>query len=410
MRILLTSFLAKFPHVGGMWQYVSTLKEGLERRGHVVDLFSMTNSQYLLSSKQGLQQIKINSLVSTKFQQYFHRQWELIDPWIKNLEISRSGFALAASYFGIRDYDVIHAQDVFAARAFQRIAEGIPLVATIHGSLYQELFSRQHDFGAIRRKYVHDLEHAGSKLSDCAIMPSHWLANIFQEMYHLDSAQFTVIPNGLDIAAMRHKMMADDSPPTVAAAAPVKEDQMIFICPARLVTEKGHRILLEALRTLGQQRQNWLCWIVGDGPLQDKLVAMAEDLSLQSHVQFLGNRSDVPALLRKADAVVLPSLIDNCPYAILEAMAAGKPVVASAAGGIPEMIEDGCTGVLFPTGDSRALSEKLQFILSDRTVVDRMVRNAKQRLMQHHTLDIMVARTLAVYQQSIMKHSGGHAV
>jgi hypothetical protein len=96
--------------------------------------------------------------------------------------------------------------------------------------------------------------------------------------------------------------------------------------------------------------------IVGDGPCRDQLMAQARDAGVLSHIEFIGHRDDVPAILAGADLFVLPSESEASPTAIFDAMAAGLPVVASRVGGIPELVADGVTGLLVPPADPDALA------------------------------------------------------
>ncbi len=132
----------------------------------------------------------------------------------------------------------------------------------------------------------------------------------------------------------------------------------------RLHPQKGLPHLLNALPHTRQQLPETRLLIVGDGELQDELSAQAQKLGLSDVIIFTGARSDIPDILAALDLFVLPSLWEGLPLAVLEAMAAGLPVVATAVGGVPELVTDGETGRLVPPGDTVALAQAIIAILS----------------------------------------------
>ena len=143
----------------------------------------------------------------------------------------------------------------------------------------------------------------------------------------------------------------------------------LLICPARLVDDqKGQHVLVDALAVV---RKNIpaAVWFIGKAakPYQDLLEAQAQALGLSQAIHFLGYRSDLPALLPLADIVVLPRMHEAVPRVLLEAMAAGRPVVATNVGGTPELVTEGETGLLVPPSDASRLAEALIALLGDRS-------------------------------------------
>ena len=146
----------------------------------------------------------------------------------------------------------------------------------------------------------------------------------------------------------------------------MKDDKKwLFLCPARLVPVKGHKTLLLALQELKNMRTDFICWLAGDGELKDNLVDNVQKLGIQEHVKFLGDRDDVPSLMRLADIMILPSLQDNLPFSIMEAQIVGLPVIAAKTGGIPEMIIEGETGLLFVKEDASGLTNQIVRLMND---------------------------------------------
>lgn len=139
--------------------------------------------------------------------------------------------------------------------------------------------------------------------------------------------------------------------------------------------------------------------VAGEGPLRESLEARARELGLGEIVRFLGYRRDVPALLAAADVFVLPSHRDAFPTAILEAMAAGLPVIATRAGGIPEIVEDDLSGLLVPPGSPRDLAEALGRVLGDPALARRLGEAGRRRVRERFSLDTWRDRLCSLYEE-----------
>jgi glycosyltransferase involved in cell wall biosynthesis len=139
----------------------------------------------------------------------------------------------------------------------------------------------------------------------------------------------------------------------------------VCLMPARLHEEKGHRVLFEALPRVAAQVGRVLVLLAGDGPHRRELEGEVRTRGLTRSVRFLGRRGDIPELIALCSVLVLPSFAESFGFAALEAMSLGRPVVASRAGGLPEVVADGETGLLVPVGDAGALAEALSRVLTD---------------------------------------------
>jgi glycosyltransferase involved in cell wall biosynthesis len=168
-------------------------------------------------------------------------------------------------------------------------------------------------------------------------------------------------------------------------------DAPVLIVTSRLHHAKGHAHLLEALAGLGQAVPRVRLLVVGDGTERAKLEAQARASGLGEAVVFTGFRDDVADLLRAADLFVLPSLLEGMPNTVLEAMAVGLPVVASAVDGVPEVVVDGATGLLVPAGQAQALGDAIARLLAEPAAAAAMGRAGLERVRERFTL----ARTLA---------------
>ncbi len=164
-----------------------------------------------------------------------------------------------------------------------------------------------------------------------------------------------------------------------------------------LVGHKSPGDLLEALSALSTEVHGVLA---GAGELEGELRRRAGEPDLRGRVHFLGHRDDVPRILRSVDAFCLPSRLEGLGTSVLDAMAAGAPVVASAGGGIPEMVEDGVSGLLAPPGRPGSLAAALERVLGDSDLAETLRRGGRRRV-GDFTAARMVEATLAVYESII---------
>ncbi|UVI33746.1 glycosyltransferase family 4 protein [Paenibacillus spongiae] len=182
-------------------------------------------------------------------------------------------------------------------------------------------------------------------------------------------------------------------------------NKTIIICTGRLSEDKGQRYLLDALARVKKNRIDWVCWIVGSGNEEKDLKKQSKRLGLSGMVQFLGWRSDIPALLKQAHIVVIPSLEDNYPYSLVEAQAAGKSIIASRVGGITEMVKHGKNGLLVPAGDSKKLYRQIKVLLKDPDLQERLGKGAKVWGTTHCSLDTMMKQVMVVYNKALKSKS-----
>ena len=189
-----------------------------------------------------------------------------------------------------------------------------------------------------------------------------------------------VVPLGIDLERF-------------ASGTPVLEGTVVGNV-ARLAPQKGHRTLLDAVPHVLERHPGARFAIAGDGELREELERRAEQYG--DHVVVLGNRSDVPDLLASFSVFAYPSHFEGLCLAVIEAQAAGVPVVATPVGGIRETVVDGETGLLVPPGDGRALADAIARLLDDRAEAARLATRARERA-QRYSGRRMVEATLALY-------------
>ena len=139
--------------------------------------------------------------------------------------------------------------------------------------------------------------------------------------------------------------------------------------------------------------------LVGEGPLAGEMHLYTERLGIASNVRFLGWRDDVPAILAAMDICVLASLWEGLPYTLLEAMAAGKPMVATSVGGSREIVVDGETGLLVPPRNPSALARGIMRLLADQALAAEMGRRGRERVHDVFSIEAMLRKTEEVYEK-----------
>ena len=170
---------------------------------------------------------------------------------------------------------------------------------------------------------------------------------------------------------------------------------------------KGHRFLLEAMPEILRRWPKAVLLVIGRGELEVALKELVEQLAIVANVHFLGMRQDVPRLLSLLDACVLPSLSEGLSLALLEAMASGKPVVATRVGGNPELIDHGRTGFLVQPEDAKDLAANLVKLLSDPGMMQEFGRQGVDRVRQHFSMGRMVDGYRDLYVASLSVHHSG---
>ncbi len=177
--------------------------------------------------------------------------------------------------------------------------------------------------------------------------------------------------------------------------------QPVLMTVGRLAVQKGQRFLVDALPQLVARWPDLVAVVVGDGHLREQLEAQADALGVRRALRLVGHRPDARDLLVGADVFVLPSRHEGMPMALLEAMDAALPVVATRVVGTEEVVEDGVTGRLVPSEDPAALADALAEVLADEALRRRLGAEGQRRFLDTFTAARMAAATLAVYDEAL---------
>jgi len=261
------------------------------------------------------------------------------------------------------------------------------VIFTAHNSIFYE------EWPEWKKKLFARVERFLARFTDKIITVSDALKQELMEREGLPVKQLTTIYNGIevdrfnakvDVKAVRRNLNIPELGPVVGTIA-------------RLAPQKGVSYFLKAASLLKEYQVNFL--VVGDGPLEETLKQEAAELGLQGRVIFAGRRENIAEILSVLDIFVLPSITEGLPLTILEAMAAGKPVVATRVGGVPEAIVEGKTGLVVAPKDPEALAVALAGLIGERDRLMRMGTNGQKHVREKFTVSMMVEKTMELYQQ-----------
>ena len=242
------------------------------------------------------------------------------------------------------------------------------------------------DFQSVKDSFISALERCILHAFDRVVVVSdHMIAQLQRFGLRAD-----VVYNGIDMQPFSH------------SSSDIKHrmnwcGRPVIGAIGRLAPQKGLQYLLRAAPEVLREIPNTLIVLVGDGPERNALETEAIQLGIERSVCFLGVREDIPELLSSMDVVVMPSLFEGLPMALLEAMASGRAVVASRVGGIPNAIQDRVNGVMLPPGDVSSLTAALCDLLKNSELRLALGQKARETVRSHFSAAAMAKRYLEVY-------------
>ena len=224
---------------------------------------------------------------------------------------------------------------------------------------------------------------------DKLIFVNNGTRKAFIKLYNVNSGKCKTIYNGINTP----KFHLGNVRESVREKLGVGEYETMLLATGNLSFVKGHDILISAVKLLVDQGKAIKCFIAGQGELKDALLQKIIECNLLANVQLLGYRDDVPHLLSATDIFVMPSLNEALGYSILEAMAAGKPVVASKVGGIPEVITNGKEGILVTPSDPEALSDAIDLLFIDKKLREKIGAAGVEKVNKVFSVQSMMKQT-----------------
>lgn len=273
--------------------------------------------------------------------------------------------------------DLVHAHFATEPTAVARALaaeRGLPFTFTAHG--YDVYRRPPADFG----------DRAAAAAAVVTVSEAN--ARHIAVMHRVDRSRIVVLPCGVDTERFRPAERRPPEPPHI-------------VCVARLVPVKNLGLLLEACRIIYDKRVDFRCIVVGDGRAREELVALRDRLRLGAIVEFAGpaRQGEVLARWQRAAVAVLTSHSEGMPVSLMEAAACGVPAVATAVGGVPELVNEGVTGLLAPGGDAHAIARKLDGVLRDPHFATRLGAAARRRVEERFSLRRQVDGLLSLWTE-----------
>jgi glycosyltransferase involved in cell wall biosynthesis len=302
----------------------------------------------------------------------------------KQFKLDPMALGRLVRFLRARRFDVLQTW-IFAANTYGRVAAGlarVPVVVTAEMAV--DLWKSPRELAVDRFL---------ARWTDRVVGNSRAVVAFYRQ-HGLPERRLALIPSGI----------GDEEPPAVDRAALRAEfgwpgDAPLLLFAGRLAAQKGIDDLVTAIDLVQYVLPELRVLIVGDGPLRAPLEETARAFRLDGMVRFTGHRDDVPRLLAAADLLVLPSLYEGLPNVVLEAMRFAKPVVATAAPGTTEVVDDGRTGLLVPVHDPPALAQAIRTVLRDPALARRLGDAGRARVVAEFRAATMIERFAALYEE-----------
>lgn len=350
---------------GGAERHALALTTGLVQRGHGCQVAYLVGDGYLdgTFASRGVPTTNLRA-----------RSW--VDP---------AALARLIQLVRRERFDVLHGH-LFPGEVFATLAglwaPGVALVCTKHND---EAFLRRRHFGILHRIISYRAART--------IAISDHVRRFTIEIGTADPSRVLTIHYGYDVPA------AFPSREDVRRTVGAQTEGFLVGTAARLAVQKGHMHFLEAMPALVSEIPSLQVVIVGEGPMRPTLERRARELGVDQYLRLPGFCPDVQGFMCGLDIFVMPSLWEGFGLVLLEAMAAGRPIVASNVSAIPEVVEDGVTGLLVPPADPAALAEAILTLWREPALREKLGHGGRERLQERFSLDHMVDRTEQVYTE-----------
>jgi glycosyltransferase involved in cell wall biosynthesis len=376
--LLVTSW--EFPHVGGVSSHISLLADKLEiSHSEVINFRHITNENASSLLKKLI--IKASRAIRKTF------NFQTITTYSDALQ----------KVIQKEDFEIIHCHDAMAAwaaiKARQKFKRNYKIVVTVHGPTSRHMIEEGQHPNTPDVLKVEQCEKEAWHGCDAIITVDKTQAEIVMEQGGVAN-KITIIPNAVDIQKLKK----------IAQALPVmrKTDREWLFVPRRLTPKNGIEYAIRAMPLL---KKKPLLLLAGSGMDKEKLEQLVKLLNLQNDVLFLGalNHEVMLPLMSASDIVLVPSvpihgIVEATSIAAIEAMALGKPVVASGIGGLNELIVNNMSGLLIPPGDPQKLAAAIELLLDNKELRSHIQEVAQQTVREQFSDDIWIKRHLDIYK------------
>ncbi len=283
--------------------------------------------------------------------------------------------------------DILHTHTYFSntiGRLAGKLAKVPVMITHVHSTYFH--YSQRNLF----------IERFLSRYTDKIVCCSNAVKDFVVNQEKISEAKAITIYNGVKKASRSFNV--EDS----RRLLNVEENDIVVTTIGSLFPHKGHRYLIDAFAKVRCNEKNIKCLIVGDGPLRKELEHQAKVLGLEDKVRFLGIQKNIAEVLSVTDIFVLPSCEqEGLGIAMIEAMAYGNPVIGTNIGGIPEVIVDGVTGLLFSAKDAEQLAKKLSELIDDADKRIKYGHAAQKHYKENFTEEMMLSKIENLYEKCI---------
>lgn len=371
---------------GGLARHVRKLAEGLVGQG--VDVHVLTRGGEESPAEEITAGVRIHRVIEPK------RPTDLGEfvAWVErmNSDMLAAGVELGDRF----DFDLVHGHDWLVAMACDHLARRFdcPLVTTIHAT---EHGRHQGWVDKPPQSTIHATERWMARRADAIVCCSHYMRGHIADVFGVDEAGVTVIPNGIDPGDLQP--VGDLEALRARYAAP---DERLLLLVGRLVYEKGFQFALDALPAVIRKVPNLRFLVAGSGTHEQELKRQARELGLMEHGTFVGWIDDalLHSLYRIADLTVVPSLYEPFGLVALEAMASGCPCIVANTGGLAEVAPSDDVALRFRSRDPRSLARMMVRVLTDDALRDRLVAQASEHVLRFDWNDV-ATQTRELYAQ-----------
>jgi len=301
-----------------------------------------------------------------------------------------AGLVRLRNFLRREPYQIVHthtSKGGFVGRLAARLADVPVIVHTVHGFAFHE---RSPIFV---RLFYSKLERMAARWCDRIVSVSEFHRRVALDLRICHSRQIVAIPNGVAEIGRNTEI----SPEELRRRLGAQEGELLILSMARLAEDKGLEYLIEAAALLKRTALRFRVLIAGEGPVRSHLEQLARNLNVTDRVIFLGFREDVGDLLAAADLIVLPSLREGLSLALLEAMAAGKPIIAASIGSHLEVASHSDVARLVPPADAQALSRAILQVAGDPALIIRLGMNARSLVQHRYTIERMLSSYRQLY-------------
>lgn len=317
---------------------------------------------------------------------------------LANVDLKTIGFRLQTMPFAIwrlrnlikkEKVDILH-MHMYGAGLYGRIAgilAGRPVMLTT-----------DHGKGLWKKPRQVAFDIFANRFTDLKIAVSHDILEILKKRERVTDDKVIVIPNGVDVDRFKHNEAARQALRTDIG---ITDENVLVGTLARLVEPKALHVMIESISHAVKECPQLMLAIVGDGPLMADLKKCASDFGITNLVIFTGARSDIPEVLSAIDIYAISSIREGLPVSLLEAMAAGKPIVATKVGGIPETVIDHHDGLLVDSENPKAMAAAICELVNDRQLAAQLGENAQKKTMREYSIAAVI-RTLEKTYSSLI--------